>query len=66
MSNAEREITGRAVLFRKTMNGKTVFSNRFVEWTVHYLSDYATVVERAPLFLNDRCCVKMESKRATF
>jgi hypothetical protein len=31
MSNAEREITGRAVLFRKTMNGKTIFSNRFVE-----------------------------------
>ena len=37
MSNAERIIFSKAVMTRKTKNGKTIFTDRFVEWMMRDL-----------------------------
>ena len=34
MSEAERKINDQFILFRKTKNGKNIFADRFVEWTM--------------------------------
>lgn len=74
-SEAEREITAKGYLFKKTVNGRNIFCDRFVEWTVRYLRqttgkkalsrNYSQVVERACAFLNERCKIKKQAKKSS-
>ena len=60
-SDAERVITERGYLFKKTKNGSNIFIDHWVEWTVQYLLQstgkkatlrgYSSVVQKACLFL---------------
>ena len=74
MSNAERIIFSKAVMTRKTKNGKTIFTDRFVEWMMRdmrmWCGKYATahhhnLVQQVAATLNERKKLKMEGARNT-
>jgi hypothetical protein len=63
-SDAEKIIYDRFILFRKTVNGSTIFGDRFVEWVIRdlrtYIGKYSTgsqsssYVRQVALHLNNR------------
>ena len=72
MSDAERIIFARAVITRKTKNGRNIFTDRFVEWMMKdmrmWLGKHATVhhhklVEQVAVSLNERKKQKKEGAK---
>jgi hypothetical protein len=72
-SEAEQALYKNVFLFRKTKNGRNIFPDRFVEWSVRYLraftgkkairKDYGNIVCQSALLLNERCSVKQSIKK---
>jgi hypothetical protein len=72
-SEAERALYENVFLFRKTKNGRNIFPDRFVEWSVRYLrsftgkkavrKNYGNIVCQAALLMNERCSVKQSVKK---
>jgi hypothetical protein len=72
-SDAERALYENVFLFRQTKNGRNIFPDCFVEWSVRYLraftgkkavrKNYGNIVCQAALLLNERCSIKQSVKK---